>query len=361
MAIDPRYIIPPGMLGNTSFAHVGDGAWAKPDQPPMLKVIEGAEDGRIATEPKYPTLRDLEIEGKASSERIRRGTEDVALEWMSQSKRLYLLRTVYHLRGDGFKASARRMGIDHTTAKNLVHMWEPRECLGGKNYAEIFVKRGQREQETARIRGEGYVRDGWQTAWKKCRREYEGWNGRSEPAGTKTTVNLVQEHAKLISEIAARDEKIKAEGNRVNLLNSDIEDLTHQLTTAQAKISAAEKKLAAAEAKIKELEAELAGREPSVIPSIYNRLPEAIRYLRLIKTSEGKEQKREIEHVFRNMLNRNADHFLILAESYLLPTGEPPNFEGKRSGDRPLWFDDKRVVYLSDENEIKQSKTSIRK
>jgi phage N-6-adenine-methyltransferase len=77
------------------------------------------------------------------------------IEWFAQSERLNIARAHYHVRGDRFRDFARRIGVDRSSAFELVKLHRHRAAV---------MSRCLDEQEQAAARGEPYSYPGWQTA-----------------------------------------------------------------------------------------------------------------------------------------------------------------------------------------------------
>ena len=71
---------------------------------------------------RVPTLAEMIRDGQASHAKIRRLTQEALIEWFAQSERLNIARTHYHLRGDRFRDFARRIGVDRSSAFQLVKL-----------------------------------------------------------------------------------------------------------------------------------------------------------------------------------------------------------------------------------------------
>jgi hypothetical protein len=90
-----------------------------------------------------------------SHAKIRRLTQQALIEWFAQSERLHIARTHYHLRGDRFRDFARRIGIDRSSAFELVML---------RRHRAAIMSRCLDLQEQAAARGEPYSYPVWQTA-----------------------------------------------------------------------------------------------------------------------------------------------------------------------------------------------------
>ena len=110
---------------------------------------------RIPIPPRIPTLSQMIRDGQVSHAKIRRSTKEALIEWFAQSERLNIARTHYHLRGDRFHDFARRIGVDRSSAFELVQLHRHRAAI---------MSRCLDLQEQAAARGEPYSYPGWQTA-----------------------------------------------------------------------------------------------------------------------------------------------------------------------------------------------------
>jgi hypothetical protein len=102
---------------------------------------------------------------------IRRSTQEALIEWFAQSERLNIARTHYQLRGDRFRDFARRIGIDRSSAYQLVKLHRHRAAI---------MSRCLDEQGRATARGEPYSFPGWETAL--------GWLEQGVPKSLGSTV-----------------------------------------------------------------------------------------------------------------------------------------------------------------------------
>jgi phage N-6-adenine-methyltransferase len=127
------------------------------------------ESGIRTPGPRIPTLADMIRDGQASHAKIRRSTQEALIEWFAQSERLNIARTHYQLRGDRFRDFARRIGVDRSSAFELVKLHRHRAAILSRCLDE-------RTQTTAR--GEPYSYPGWENAlgW------FEGNGRRRHPA-----------------------------------------------------------------------------------------------------------------------------------------------------------------------------------
>jgi hypothetical protein len=74
--------------------------------------------------PEVPTLAQMVRDGQASTARIKRASVEALHEWFAQSDRLNIARSHYQLRGDRFVDFARRIGLDRSSAFQLIKLWK---------------------------------------------------------------------------------------------------------------------------------------------------------------------------------------------------------------------------------------------
>ncbi len=107
----------------------------------------------VNTDFRVPTLSEMIRDGRSSAGLIKRGTSTALLEWLKQSERLNIARTHYVLRGGRFTDFADRLGVDRSSAFQLVKLWLHRKailkrCQGdGKYYAGKRVCIGLSERQ----------------------------------------------------------------------------------------------------------------------------------------------------------------------------------------------------------------------
>ena len=94
-------------------------------------------------------------DGQASYSKIKRATQEALIEWFAQSERLNIARKHYGLRGDRFRDFARRIGVDRSSAFELVKLHAHRAAIMSRCLDEL---------ERAAARGEPYCFPGWQTS-----------------------------------------------------------------------------------------------------------------------------------------------------------------------------------------------------
>ena len=68
-------------------------------------------------------------EGSESAAKIKRATKEALAEWFAQSERLNIARSHYKLRGSRFADFAGRIGLDQTSAYQLVKLWKHRKAI----------------------------------------------------------------------------------------------------------------------------------------------------------------------------------------------------------------------------------------
>jgi hypothetical protein len=72
---------------------------------------------------RVPTLAQMIREApEFSKPKLKRLTRAALLEWFNQSERLWIARTHYHLRGPRFSDFAERIGVDQSSAYQLVKL-----------------------------------------------------------------------------------------------------------------------------------------------------------------------------------------------------------------------------------------------
>ena len=64
-----------------------------------------------------------------SKPKLKRLTKEALLEWFNQSERLWIARTHYHLRGSRFIDFGERIGVDQSSAYELVKLWQYRKRI----------------------------------------------------------------------------------------------------------------------------------------------------------------------------------------------------------------------------------------
>jgi site-specific DNA-methyltransferase (adenine-specific) len=132
-----------------------------------IRLIPHNESG-IRT-PDIPTLAEMIRAGRASADKIKRASKDALLEWFAQSERLNIARIHYQLRGDRYVDFAKRIGIDRTSAFELVKLLAHR--------AAVLAKCHDLQQQ-ASLGGSTFSYPGWETAlgWFVTQRKAEVHN-----------------------------------------------------------------------------------------------------------------------------------------------------------------------------------------
>jgi phage N-6-adenine-methyltransferase len=93
----------------------------------------------IRTLSDVPSLSQMIREGQQSAERIKRATRNALMEWFAQSERLNIARIHYAFRGTRFTEFADQIGVDRSSAFQLVKLWRHRakilsQCLDEGRY-----------------------------------------------------------------------------------------------------------------------------------------------------------------------------------------------------------------------------------
>jgi hypothetical protein len=79
---------------------------------------------------RIPTLAQMIRESQQFSKpRLKRLTKEALLEWFNQSERLWIARTHYHLRGARFIDFGERIGVDQSSAYELVKLLQYRKRI----------------------------------------------------------------------------------------------------------------------------------------------------------------------------------------------------------------------------------------
>jgi phage N-6-adenine-methyltransferase len=113
--------------------------------------------------PAVPTLAEMIRAGRISADKIKRASKDALLEWFAQSERLNIARSHYKLRGDRFVDFAKRIGVDRSSAFELVKLHLHRVAILDRC---LDLQRGSG-------RGSAFVYPGWENAlgWFKASTE----------------------------------------------------------------------------------------------------------------------------------------------------------------------------------------------
>jgi hypothetical protein len=79
---------------------------------------------------RIPTLAQMIREAQEFSKpKLKRLTREALLEWFAQSERLNIARIHHHLRGPRFIDFAERIGVDQSSAYQLVKLWQYRKPI----------------------------------------------------------------------------------------------------------------------------------------------------------------------------------------------------------------------------------------
>ena len=130
------------------------------------RVSNSKESGIRTLDPPVPTLAQMVRDGQVDSSRHKRRTLEALEYWFRQSERLNIARTHYGLRGWRFKDFARRIGVDRSSAFELVKLHRHRAPIMSQCLNEF---------EKAAARGEPYFYPGWQTALEWFRGQGIPW------------------------------------------------------------------------------------------------------------------------------------------------------------------------------------------
>ena len=93
---------------------------------------------------RIPTLAEMIRDGQASHSKIKRATQEALIEWFAQSERLNIARKNYGLRGDRFRDFARRIGVDRSSAFELVKLHAHRAAIMSRCLDEQSSSSGSR-------------------------------------------------------------------------------------------------------------------------------------------------------------------------------------------------------------------------
>lgn len=126
--------------------------------------------------PAIPTLGQMVRDGQVDAARHKQRTRNALAYWFRQSERLNIARTHHGLRGERFKDFARRIGVDRSSAFELVKLWKHKGAI---------LARCQTDAEAAAKRGEPYYYPGWARAlsWFEPKASFITW----PPAGSHKT------------------------------------------------------------------------------------------------------------------------------------------------------------------------------
>ena len=119
-----------------------------------IKLVTAVKESAMRT-PTIPTLARMIQNGRASAAKIKRASQEALIEWLAQSERLNIARTHYHLRGARFIDFAKRIGVDRSSAFELVKLYKHRAAI---------MSRCLDMAEQAAARDEQFDYPGWRTA-----------------------------------------------------------------------------------------------------------------------------------------------------------------------------------------------------
>jgi hypothetical protein len=105
--------------------------------------------------PSVPTLAQMIRDGQTDAIKHKQRSRDALAYWFRQSERLNIARTHHRLRGPRFSDFARRIGIDRSSAFEIVKLQRHRAAIEARCLDE---------QERAAERGEMYFHPGWEAA-----------------------------------------------------------------------------------------------------------------------------------------------------------------------------------------------------
>jgi site-specific DNA-methyltransferase (cytosine-N4-specific) len=115
-----------------------------------------------------PTLSQMVRDGKADTIQHGRRTRESLDYWFRQAERLNIARAHYELRGTRFTDFARRIGVDRTSAFQLIKLYKHRAAI---------LSDCREEQDRATKRGEYYFYPGWRTALERhADKPSRGWS-----------------------------------------------------------------------------------------------------------------------------------------------------------------------------------------
>jgi phage N-6-adenine-methyltransferase len=143
------------------------------------------EEFRIAEKSDVPTLTQMISDGQRSHKKIKRASQESLKEWFAQSERLNIAKSHYKLKGARFIDFARRIGLDKTSAFDLVKLHKHRAAI---------TSRCLDEAETAAQHGEQFQYPGWRSAleWFEPKQK-RGWSKGLETAQDRETPDWLYE------------------------------------------------------------------------------------------------------------------------------------------------------------------------
>jgi hypothetical protein len=102
--------------------------------------------------PSVPTLAQMIRDGQTDAIKHKQRSRDALAYWFRQSERLNIARTHHRMRGPRLSDFARRIGIDRSSAFEIVKLHRHRAAIEARCLDE---------QERAAERGEVYFHPGW--------------------------------------------------------------------------------------------------------------------------------------------------------------------------------------------------------
>jgi hypothetical protein len=121
----------------------------------MRTITKLRRNSALRKNADVPTLAQMISEGQKSFAKIRRSSQEALQEWFAQSERLKIAMQHYRLKGESFIDFARKIGVDKSSAYNLVKLWKHRAAI---------TSRCLDEAEKAAARREPFQYPGWLTA-----------------------------------------------------------------------------------------------------------------------------------------------------------------------------------------------------
>jgi phage N-6-adenine-methyltransferase len=93
------------------------------------KTLDSVSVIRRRRKQEVPTLSQMIREGREDADKIKRHTKEALLLWFRQSERLNIARANYALRGYQFEDFAGRIGVDKSSAYQLIKLWKHRAAI----------------------------------------------------------------------------------------------------------------------------------------------------------------------------------------------------------------------------------------
>jgi phage N-6-adenine-methyltransferase len=147
----------------------------------MNPITKPRRNSALRKNTDVPTLAQMISDGQKSFAKIRRSSREALQEWFAQSERLNIAVEHYRLKGERFIDFARKVGVDKSSAYNLVKLWKHRPAI---------TSRCLDEAEKAAALGEQFQYPGWLTAlsWFEPIKHHQEvpptWQHRSDEWGT---------------------------------------------------------------------------------------------------------------------------------------------------------------------------------